>query len=135
MRLERFSFTLGLLGRHTHRALAQRGGLARTFGSLAGFLALTFLSVGFYLINDAWMHPVHAQSAALILGACALSSAAILLIYLLKPHRQLEAPREELSVTKGLSRRNQKMRGVAGRPIEELYPAPDWLRSSTGHRP
>ena len=133
MRSERFGPQSGLPGRHTHRALAERGGPARTFGSLAGFLALTFLTVGFYLINDAWMHPVRAQSAAVILGACALTSAMILLIYLLKPHRQLEAPREELSPQKGLlSRRNP---GIAVRPIEERCPAPDWLRSSTEHRP
>src|SRR5581483_10251947 len=72
---------------HRHAALAARGGLARTFGSLAGFLASLLLGTGLYLIADAWRHPVRAQAGAVIAGACAIALGITVLGYLLKSHR------------------------------------------------
>jgi len=43
--------------------LIVRGGLTRTFGSFAGFTALGLLSLGTYLLADAFAHPVDTQAA------------------------------------------------------------------------
>ena len=69
------------------KPLVVRAGLGRTFGSLAGFLALLFLSVGIYLLTDAFAHPVDAEAAALITAAFAIALAALLFFYLFKPQR------------------------------------------------
>jgi len=68
-------------------------GLGRTFGSLAGFLALLFLSVGIYLLVDAFAHPVDAQAAALIVAAFSIALASLLFFYLFKPQRSWKSPR------------------------------------------
>ena len=72
---------------HPNKPLIVRAGLGRTFGSLAGFAALTFLSLGIYLLADALAHPVDAQAAGLIVAALSIALAALLLFYLLKPQR------------------------------------------------
>ena len=69
------------------KPLVVRAGLSRTFGSLAGFLALLFLSTGVYLLADAFAHPVDAQAAALIVAAFAIALASLLFFYLLNPRR------------------------------------------------
>jgi|SRR5215472_19386336 len=74
-------------GERSPQPLAVRAGLGRTFGSLAGFLALLFLSGGVYLLADAFAHPVDAQAAALIVAALAIALAALLFFYLFKPRR------------------------------------------------
>ncbi len=71
----------------SNKPLVVRAGLSRTFGSLAGFAALTFLSLGIYLLADAFAHPVDAQAAALIVAAFSIALAALLLFYLFKPQR------------------------------------------------
>ena len=60
-----------LISRFTHsrKSLLARGGLARTFGSLASFLALLFLVGGLYLLGDAFEHPLDAQAAAVLAAA------------------------------------------------------------------
>ncbi len=77
---------LGAAARHA-KPLVIRGGLARTFGSLVGFLALLFLLLGFYLLGDAFAHPLDAQAAGILAAAFSITLAAILLYYLLKPRR------------------------------------------------
>lgn len=72
---------------HHVKPLVIRGGLARTFGSLVSFLAALFLLLGFYLLGDAFEHPVDAQAAAVLAAAFSITLAAILLFYLLKPRR------------------------------------------------
>lgn len=67
------------------RPLVVRGGLVRTFGGLVGFLAITFLCWGTYLLVDAFANPIEAQAAALICGAFIIALATILLYYLVKP--------------------------------------------------
>ena len=73
--------------RHSTRALVIRGGLGRTFGSLACFLALLFLCLGTYILQDAFANPVSAQAAGLITAACSIALGAVLLFYLVKPRR------------------------------------------------
>lgn len=72
---------------HHVNPLVIRGGLARTFGSLASFLALLFLLLGAYLLGDAFEHPLAAQAVAVLAAAFSLTLAAILLYFLLKPRR------------------------------------------------
>jgi riboflavin transporter FmnP len=68
------------------KPLIIRAGLARTFGSLASFLALLFLLLGMYLMQDAFEHPLDAQAAAVLAAALSMTLAVVLLFYLLKPH-------------------------------------------------
>lgn len=82
MRADTFSRTT-----HHVKPLVIRGGLARTFGSLVSFLAATCLLLGFYLLGDAFAHPVDAQAAAILAAAFSITLAAILFYYLLKPGR------------------------------------------------
>jgi hypothetical protein len=67
------------------KSLAVRGGLARTFGGLVSFLAVTFLGTGIYILDDAFANPLAAQAVTLIAAAFIIALATILLFYLLKP--------------------------------------------------
>lgn len=71
----------------TPMPLIVRGGLSRTFGSLAGFAALGLLSLGIYLLADAFAHPLDAQAAGLIVAAFAIAMAMLLLVFIFKPRR------------------------------------------------
>ena len=64
-------------GRLGH-AIDRASGLNRTFGSLAGFAALAFLSLGIYLLADAFTHPVDAEAAGIIVAALAIALAILL---------------------------------------------------------
>jgi hypothetical protein len=80
------------------KSLVVRGGVARTFGSLACFLAITFLGAGAYIIADAFANPVAAEAAALLAAAFIIALASIILFYLLKPRRRLSAVRVRYKV-------------------------------------
>lgn len=67
--------------------LIVRGGLSRTFGSLAGFTALGLLSLGIYLLSDAFAHPLDAGASAVIVAAFAIAVAMLLFVFLFKPRR------------------------------------------------
>lgn len=67
------------------KPLVVRAGLSRTFGSIAGFAALGFLSLGVYLLADAFAHPVDAEAAGVIVAAFAIALAILLLFFLFKP--------------------------------------------------
>ena len=69
------------------KPLIVRAGLSRTFGSLAGFAALGLLSLGVYLLADAFAHPVDAEAASLIVAAFAIALAILLVFFLLSPQR------------------------------------------------
>ena len=71
-------------GVRASKSLAIRAGLARTFGSLVGFV-VTFLCWGFYILADAFAHPILAGAAAVISAAFIIALAAILLSFLIKP--------------------------------------------------
>ncbi len=79
------------LGGQNLKPLVIRGGLARTFGSLASFLAALFLLLGLYLLGDAFEHPLDAQAAGVLAAALSIALAAILLYFLLKPRRGLRS--------------------------------------------
>ena len=79
--------TLSRVSEHHVKPLVIRGGLARTFGSLASFLAALFLIFGFYLLGDAFEHPLDAQATGILAAAFSITLAAILLYFLLKPRR------------------------------------------------
>lgn len=66
---------------HHVKPLVLRGGLAHTFGSLAGFLALLFLLFGPYLLGDAFEHPLAAGAVAVLAAAFSLTLAAILPLF------------------------------------------------------
>lgn len=65
--------------------LIARAGLSRTFGSLAGFAALGLLSLGTYLLADAFAHPLDAEAAGVIVAAFAIALAILLFFFLFKP--------------------------------------------------
>lgn len=75
------------------KPLVVRAGLTRTFGSIACFVALGLLSVGIYLLADAFAHPVDAEAAGVIVAAFAIALAIRLLAFLLKPRRNREVLR------------------------------------------
>lgn len=70
--------------------LIVRAGLSRTFGSLAAFAALAFLSLGIYLLADAFAHPLDAEAAGVIVAAFAIAVAMLLFVFIFKPRRFLE---------------------------------------------
>jgi len=72
---------------HHVRPLVVRAGLFRTFGSLAGFLALVLLSIGIYLIEDTFTNPLTAQPAALVAGGFILGLDGVLFYFLIKPRK------------------------------------------------
>ena len=69
------------------KPLVVRAGLSRTFGSIAGFAAMGLLSLGIYLLTDAFAHPVAAEAVSVILAAFVIAMAMLLFVFLLKPWR------------------------------------------------
>jgi hypothetical protein len=67
------------------KSLAARGGLARTFGGLAGFVVVTFLCGGFYMLQDAFAHPLNEGATAVMCAAFMITLAAALLFFLIRP--------------------------------------------------
>lgn len=72
-------------GVHPEKSLAVRGGAMRTFAGIAAFLTLALLSVGAYLIEEEFAHPLAAQSIGLFTAAFILATGAVLLFYLIQP--------------------------------------------------
>jgi len=56
-----------------------------TFGSLAGFIVVTFLCVGLYILEEAFANPLDAGAAAVITAAFIIALAVMLLVFLLEP--------------------------------------------------
>ena len=63
------------------KSLVFRGGLVHTLGSLAGFIVVTFLCVGLYILEEAFANPLDAGAAAVITAAFIITLAAMLLIF------------------------------------------------------
>src|SRR5258706_12674402 len=76
------------LGVRPAKSLAIRAGLVRTFGSLAGFVVVTFLCWGLYILADAFAHPIEAGAAAGVSAAFIIALAAMLLFFLIKTQRR-----------------------------------------------
>jgi len=81
------------------KSLVARGGLARTFGGLAGFVAITFLGTGFFILQDSFANPRTAGAVAVLCAAFMITLAAILLFFLLKPPKRPRAMRRGLTAT------------------------------------
>src|SRR5205085_12327137 len=96
------------------RSLSSRGELLKTFGSLAGFLALVLAAIGGYLVEDQLANPVQASAGTLLFAALAISAALILLYGLL-----YEAARN-------------RFRGTA-RPSRATGSAPEIIRMTRSH--
>jgi hypothetical protein len=75
-------------GLRPSKSLVVRGGLVRTFGSLAGFLVVTFLCWGIYTLEDVFANPLSAGDAAVIGAAFIIALAAMLLFFLIKPGKR-----------------------------------------------
>jgi len=83
----------GAINQHTSsvrapKSLVARGGLARTFGGLAGFVVITLLGAGSYILQEAFANPVHAGAAAVLFAAFVITLAIVLLFFLLKPPKR-----------------------------------------------
>jgi hypothetical protein len=76
-----------LAGIQPGQALAPRGGALRTFGGLALLLAVAFLALGTYLIEDEITNPHPSQSLGLFAAAFLLASAMALI------HELIQLPR------------------------------------------
>src|SRR5689334_1766657 len=70
---------------HHAKPLVVRAGIARTFGGLVGFVVVTFLCTGIYILEDAFANPLNNGTVAVITAAFILTIAAILLFFLIKP--------------------------------------------------
>lgn len=79
------------------KSLVARGGLARTFGGLAGFVVIIFLGGGLYILQNAFTNPRNAGGAEVLCAAFMITLAAILLFFLLKPPKMPRAMRRERS--------------------------------------
>jgi hypothetical protein len=71
------------------KALVLRGGLSRTFGSLAAFLAFLLLILGIYLLEDIFANPLTAQPSALLAAGFLLGLDAVLFYFLIKPDKRI----------------------------------------------
>src|SRR5258708_36171274 len=83
------------LGARPSKPLVVRGGLARTFGGLAGFVVVTFLCAGFYILQEAFANPISgAGSVAVISAAFIITLAGILLFFLIKRSEERRVGKE-----------------------------------------
>lgn len=71
----------------TPKPLVVRAGLSRTFGSMAGFAALGLLSLGVYLLADAFAHPVDAEAAGLMVAAFSIAMAMLLFVFVFREQK------------------------------------------------
>src|SRR5260370_34616670 len=77
------------LGARPSKPLVVRGGLARTFGGLAGFVVVTFLCAGFYILQEAFANPISgAGSVAVISAPFIINPSGIFLFFLIKPRQR-----------------------------------------------
>lgn len=100
--------------------LIVRGGLNRTFGSLAGFTALGLFSLGIYLLADAFAHPVDAEAAGVILAAFVIAIAMLLLAFIFKPRRFPDKEYEGIEQQRPHSPANQLVTACRNRLHNDL---------------
>jgi hypothetical protein len=70
-------------------SLAARGRFWRVFGGQALFLALSFLMLGAYILEQQFADPVQARPAGLLLAAVLIAVAGTLLYCMLHPARRV----------------------------------------------
>src|SRR5260370_18335442 len=79
-------------GARPSKSLAIRAGLVRTFGSLAGFVVVTFLCWGLYILADAFAHPIEAGAAAGVFARFIIPLSIILLFLFIKTLKRSSCP-------------------------------------------
>jgi hypothetical protein len=121
------------------KTLVALGGLPRTFGGLAGFLAAMCLCLGIYILADLFAHPVDAQAAALIAAAFVIALAIMLLFYLFRPTKNsrkddYHSPRSRSNslakqpLLKGTSRRDRGDELRKNLAYQRVYVDPSRIR-------
>lgn len=100
--------------------LIVRGGLNRTFGSLAGFTALGLFSLGIYLLADAFAHPVDAEAAGVILAGFVIAIAMLLFAFIFKPRRFPDKEYEGIEQQRPHSSANQLVTACRNRLRNDL---------------
>jgi uncharacterized membrane protein YbhN (UPF0104 family) len=95
----RGSSSYALAGTHAGQSLAARGAAIRTFSSFATSLALAFLGLGIYIIQDEFAHPLSAPSFGVFIAAVVLACSAVLLYYLIQPRRSRSHHRRSHTVS------------------------------------
>ena len=102
------------------KPLVVRAGLGRTFGSIAGFAALGLLSLGVYLLVDAFAHPVEAEAAGVILAAFVIAMAMLLFAFIFKPWRLPEILQRKESVGIAQERLHSSAKQIAAARRDRL---------------
>src|SRR5258708_39521043 len=85
-------------GARPSKSLAIRAGLVRTFGSLAGFVVVTFLCWGLYILADAFAHPIEPGPAGGGWGAFLTSLGLIVAVFLVHPRKSASDGRPQRSL-------------------------------------
>ncbi len=85
----RGGFIRHTLSVHPSKSLPLRGGLVHTFGGLAGFVVVTFLCLGLYILEEVFANPLDAGAAAVITAAFIITLAAMLLLFLIHPGKSI----------------------------------------------
>lgn len=98
---------------HSRHTLLVRASVARTFGSLASFLAIVFLGVGIYLLRESLSDPLTAQSVGLIAGAFIVALATMLIYFMCAPRARFRSGRMR---RRSHARESQRYTLVAERP-------------------
>jgi hypothetical protein len=81
-----------LTGR-SRKTLLLRGGAARTFASIVGFLAIVLLLVGAYGVLYVITHPLEGESTEMIGAAVLIALAVTMLFYLIAPRANARSRR------------------------------------------
>ena len=74
---------------HARSSLAARGRFWRVFGGQAIFLALAFLMIGAYILEQQFADPVQAHEAGLLFAAVLIATALNLMYCMLYPARRV----------------------------------------------
>jgi hypothetical protein len=74
---------------HARSSLAARGRFWRVFGGQAIFLALAFLMIGAYILEQQFADPVQAHEAGLLFAAVLIAAALNLMYCMLYPARRV----------------------------------------------
>jgi len=119
--------------RHTPRvqpskSLVLRGGLVRTFGGLAGFVGVTFLCGGLYILEEAFANPLDAGAAAVITAAFIITLAAMLLFFLIHPGKKIRTASPDRTADSATTTVRPVCKPLAG-PVRQ-----DHLRSNLSYQ-
>ena len=78
-------FRLPPMASRGSKSLIVQAGLLRTFGSVAGFVALLCFTLGIYLLEEVLANPLTAQPMGLFVGAFTIAVATLIVYFLVGP--------------------------------------------------